>query len=79
MKRRVGRKRAILDVTRDESELGGSVANRPALHQENVRSGPGGAIETEPPEALRSPAAPATRKGRWRTVSQQGHAKQSRR
>jgi hypothetical protein len=72
MKRRVGRKRSILDVTRDES----AVATRPALHQENVQSG--GAIETEP-EASQSPAAPSRRKGRWRTVSPQGHAKQSRR
>ena len=72
MKHRVGRKRAILDVKRDES----AVASRPPLHQDTVQSG--GAIETEP-ESSQSPAVPSRRKGRWRTVSPQGHAKQSRR
>jgi hypothetical protein len=71
MKHRVRRKRVILDVKRDESAVA-----RPPLRQDNVQSG--GAMETEP-ESSQSPAAPSKRKGRWRTVSPQGHAKQSRR
>ena len=72
MKGRVGRRRAILDVKRDES----AIASRPALNQDNAQ--PGGASETEP-DTSQSPAAPSKRKGRWRTVSPKGHAKQSRR